>query len=366
MSDLPPRRSKENAESKIPTGYRSSRRASRSLKQAKRAERGDKLVTGWNRSLSTAKNVGFVIAMGLSGLLALALALLLIASLVNGVARWNAARKLTGSTATAEQDKLAQSNLLVIGDDNGKAVGFLAMRIDSVGKQVFGIAIPDGAFIEVPGQGFERVGESYPAGPDSSLTAISNYLTVPFRSYVVVPAQAYRDLLSSQQVSAIGGAITKTNLNEQKRAELSATLSSIPAKSAAFVPLPVKPIKLGNQTYFEPQRDEVADLLKAWWGVDPSASAQTTRVIVYNGAGKPGIAGDAAQKLIRGGFRVVDTKNSDRFDYKETIVVVQRGPVEKGQEVVKVLGTGVVKQKRTDQDVSDIVVIIGKDYKPTK
>lgn len=366
MSDAP-RRSKNSEEPKAPAGYRASRRGSRSLKQAKRAERADKLVTGWNRSVSTARNVGFVLAMGLAGLLAIALGLLLIASLINGVARWSAGRKLAGQSPTlSEQDRQAQENVLVIGDENGKAVGLLAMRVDAAGKQVFGIAIPDGAFIEVPGQGFERVGESYPAGPDVSLTAISNYLTVPFRSYVVVSAQAYRDLLKTQQVSALGGAIQKTNLTAEQRAQLSATLSSIPSKSAAFVPLPVKPIKLGSQTYFEPQRAEVADLLKAWWGVDPSKSAQVTRVIVYNGAGKPGIAGDAAQALIRGGFRVIDTKNADRFDYKTTTVVVQRGPVQKGEEVVKVLGTGTVKEQRTDQDVSDIVVIIGKDYKPSK
>lgn len=361
-----PRRSKEAGESKIPTGYRSSRRGSRSLKQAKRAERADKLVTGWNRSFSTARNIGYVAAMGLSGLLALALVLLVVASLVNGVARWNAGRNAGGGTPAVSDDRQAQENVLIIGDDNGRAIGFLAMRVDSVGKQVFGIAIPDGAFIEVPGQGFERIGESYPAGADVSLAAVSNYMTVPFRSFLVVPAQVYRDLLKNQQVSAISGAITNTNLTDEQRTQLSATFSSIPEKSSAFVPLPVKPIKLGNQTYFEPQRAEVADLLKAWWGVDPSAAAQVTRVIVYNGAGKPGIAGDAAQQLIRGGFRVIDTKNADRFDYKTTTVVVQRGPVEQGEAVVKVLGTGIVKQRRTDEDVSDLIVIIGRDYKPSK
>jgi hypothetical protein len=366
MSDAP-RRSKQESETKIPTGYRSSRRGSRSLKQAKRAERADKLVTGWNRAMSKAKNVGYLVAMGLAGLLAIAVALLLIASLINGVARWSASRKLAKSgAAVSALDRQAQENVLIIGEENGKAVGLLAMRVDAVGKQVFGIAIPDGAFIEVPGQGFERVGDSYPAGPDVSLAAISNYFTVPFRSYVVVSGQAYRDLLKNQQVGMLAGAIQKTNLTAEQRSQLAATLSSIPAKSLAFVPLPVKPIKLGNQTYFEPQRSEVADLLKAWWGVDPSKSSQVTRVIVYNGAGKPGIAGDAAQKLIRGGFRVVDTKNADRFDYRTTTVVVQRGPLEQGAEIVKVLGVGTVKEQRTDEDVSDVVVIIGKDYKPTK
>lgn len=362
-----PRRSKPPKESNIPTGYRSTRRGSRSLKQAKRADRADKVVAGWNRALSTARRVGYVIAMGVTGLLGIAIALLLVASAINGIARWNAARKLANAPApVSEQERQAQENLLIIGDEGGKAVGFLAMRVDRAGKQVFGIAIPEGAFLEVPGQGYERVGESYPAGPDVSLTAISNYLTVSFPSYAIVPAQVYRDLLKDRQLAVVSSAIQRTNLTDTQRGLLVSAFSEIPDKSVAFVPLPVKPIKLGSQTYFEPQRAEVADLLKAWWGVDPARVAEVTRVIVYNGAGKPGIAGDAAQKLIRGGFRVIDTKNADRFDYKTTTIVVQRGPVEKGAKVAETLGTGTVKEKRTDQNVSDIIVIIGRDYKASK
>lgn len=365
MTDEKPRRSKGAPDSKIPTGYRSSRRGSKSLKSAKRAERADKMVTGWNRFITGLKNLGYVLAMAFAALLAVGIALLLIASLINGIARWSAARKMAqAGQALSERERQAQENLLVIGTQNGKAVGFLAIRVDGKGKQVFGVAIPDGAFLEVPGQGFERVGESFPAGPDVSLSAVSNYLTVPFRNYATVPADVYQNALKNQQVGAIAGAIQQTNLTDAQRAQLSATLASVTPKNTALVPLPVKPIKLGTQTYYEPQRAEVADLLKAWWGVDPTAAADITRVIIYNGAGKPGIAGSAAQALIRGGFRVIDTKNADRFDYKSTIVIVQRGPVEKGKEAAKVLGTGQVVEKPTDQNVTDLVIIIGKDYKP--
>ena len=47
-----------------------------------------------------------------------------------------------------------------------QATGFLAVRVDGETQRVFGIAIPDGAFVEVPGQGFERIGDSYKAGPE--------------------------------------------------------------------------------------------------------------------------------------------------------------------------------------------------------
>ena len=367
MSAHKPQRGKPAKVPQVPAGYRSTRRGSKSLKSAKRAERADKMVTGWNRFTLTVKNVGYVIAMGLGGLLALAVALLLIATLVNGIARWNSERRTARVSQPASAANLmAQENLLVIGVENGKAVGFLAVRVNGTDKQAFGVAIPDGAFIEVPGQGFERVGESYAASAGISLAAVSNYLTVPFKYYVVVPASVYQQALANQQVSGVAAAIQETNLTDEQRAQLSATLASVPAKSTALVPLPVKPIKLGTQTYYEPQRDEVADLLKAWWGIDPAAAADVTRVILYNGAGKPGIAGLAAQDLIRGGFRVIDTKNADRFNYKTTLVIVERGPLLKGNDVVKVLGTGQVMNKPSDQDVTDIIVIIGKDYKPSK
>ncbi len=367
MSPKKPRRGKVPAEPRTPVGYRSSRRGSKSLKTAKRAERNDRLVTGWNRFSSGVRNLGFLLAVALGGLLALAIALLLIASLVNGIARWSSERRgeRVAQTSTG-QDEIAQGNLLVIGVANGKAVGFLAIRVDGKAKQVFGVAIPEGAFLEVPGQGFERVGASFPAGPDVSLAAVSNYLTVPFKNYAVVPANVYQDALAKQQVSGIAGAIQQTNLTDAQRALLSATLSSVSGKSTALVPLPVKPIKLGSQTYYEPQRAEVADLLKAWWGVDPAAAADVTRIILYNGAGKPGIAGLAAEQLIKGGFRVVDTKNADRFNYKTTLVVVERGSVVRGQDAARVLGTGQVVKRPSDQDVTDIVIIIGRDFKPSK
>jgi hypothetical protein len=364
MSESPQRRSKVPPETKIPTGYRSSRRASKSLKSAKRAERNDRMFSAWDRFIATLRNIGYVLAMGLGVVLAAAIVLLIVANAINGIARWRAEHRSTSAAQSAASTQSSQENLLVIGVQNGTAVGFLAIRVDAKGRQVFGVAIPEGAFIEVPGQGYERVGESFSAGPNTSLSAVSNYLLVPFRQYVTVSSTVYQNVLKTQTVTTLASSILATNLTAEQRAALGNTLAGIGVKNTALVPLPVKPIKLGTQTYFEPQRSEVADLLKAWWGVDASATSDVTRVLIYNGAGRPGIAGQAATQLIRAGFRVIDTKNADTFNYKTTLVIVQRGPVEKGAEVVKALGVGTVSEKRTDQDVSDIVVLIGRDFVP--
>ena len=359
-----PRRIKPKRVAELPRGYRSTRRGSKSAKSAKRAEQMDAVSTVFDRFGKSARNIGFVLAMGLAGLLLAVIAFLILAYAINGVVRWNAQRIAAKAGTAAGLDEKAKENLLVIGVEGDEAVGFLAIRVDCKGKQVFGIAIPDGAFLEVPGQGFERAGESFKVGPEVSLSMVSNYLTVPFRSYLVVPAETYRTILKKQSVAGITDSATASDLNETEKAALAKILADMPQKNTALVPLPVKPIKLGDQTYFEPQRAQVADLLKSWWGVDASQAAKVTRVIVYNGAGAPGIAGEAAQQLIRNGFRVVDTKNADSFDYKTTKVVVQDGPLKRGQDIVRVLGVGTAMSKPSDQDVADVIVIIGKDYKP--
>lgn len=361
-----PRRAKQKDAPELPSGYRASRRASRASKQAKRAIRQHQVVSRMDSAGRSARSVFVVALASVAVVLVLGLAAVLAAGAVNSIARWNTKRIASQATSPTQQDSKIRENLLVISVDGSKATGFLAARIDERGQQAFGIAIPDGAFIEVPGQGFERVGDSYLVGPEVSMSAISNFLTVPFRRYVVVPSTVYQTALRSQSMKGVMSAVSKTNLTDDERSKLAEVLGKLETKNIALVPLQVKPITVGKQTYFEPQREELADLLKSWWGVKLSDAENVTRVIVYNGAGIPGIAGEAAQQLIRGGLRVVDTKNADKFTYKETQIVVQNGDMTAGERVRAVLKTGKVVNQPSDQDVADVIVIIGKDYKTPK
>jgi hypothetical protein len=68
--------------------------------------------------------------------------------------------------------------------------------------------------------------------------------------------------------------------------------------------------------------------------------------------------------VIAAGLRVVDTKNADRFDYDTTLIVVQSGEVAHGELVQTALGTGEVVEKPSEQEVADVIVIIGRDYQP--
>lgn len=366
MSDPRPKRSRLPEAPEAPRGYRQTRRGSSALKTSRRAQKKHEVAMAVTRAGRSTRNVLLVIVQAIAVAGAVLLVLLLIANGVNTFTRWNAKRLAEQASSPEGQARRAKENVLFVGVDGDKAVGYLAVRVDRQSGQVFGIAMPDGAFVNIPGRGFERIGEAWEGGPETALATVSNFFTVPFENYVVVPAASYREALTAQAVATLPAAATTSNLGTDELAVLQRDLERVPRDNVAIVPMPVKPIKLGDQTYFEPQRAEIADLLKTWWGVDPEAGEDVTRVIVYNGAGIPGIAGEAAQVLIRAGFRVIDTKNADTFDYRATEIVVRRGDATRGDSVREALGVGSVVVETSTADVTDVIVIIGKDYKPPK
>lgn len=352
----------------MPSGWRSSRRGSKAFKRArkglKKHERHEKVTVAAVRTKRTVRDIAYLGGLSLAGFAALLVLLYLLALGINGYARWNALRQADFENSPEAQAEKARDNLLLIAVDGDSATGFLALRSDPDQNQIYGIAIPDGAFIDIPGQGFERIGDSYRTGADVSLSAVSNFFTVPFTSYAVVDTEIYQAALTNQLLAGVTDMFKDTNLSSDDVARWQVAFNETTTEKVALVPMPVKPIALGSETYFEPQREAVADLLESWWGVTISDVEDVTRVIVYNGSGIPGIAGTAAQQLIRAGFRVVDTKNADSFDYGKTQIVVQNGDVTRADPAVDTLGVGEVTVQPADQQVADIIIIIGRDYQP--
>jgi len=305
-----------------------------------------------------------VAGMAVGGVLAVLLVLFVLATGVNAGARWLAEREARQEASPEAQAQKAEENLVIIGKNDDGSADFLAVRLDEEGGQILGIGIPSGAFMEVPGQGFERVGDSLSGGPGVSLAAISNYLSIPFEHYVIVDVAIYQDAMTNQSLRSVMDNVQETDLPEEEQARIAAFIDSVEGERTALVPLPVRPIDLGGETYFEPQRDQIADLLLQWWGIRLGAEDTSVRVILYNGSGVPGIAGEAAQEVIAAGLRVVDTKNADRFDYDTTLIVVQSGETSHGELVQAALGVGEVVEKPSEQQVADVIVIIGRDYQP--
>jgi hypothetical protein len=98
--------------------------------------------------------------------------------------------------------------------------------------------------------------------------------------------------------------------------------------------------------------------------VQPTSQKATPRVIVYNGVGTPGLAGLAAQQLIKAGLRVVDSGNADNFNHRETIILVYHGTSADAVAVKTALGVGRAVIQSQSQGLADMIVIIGSDYRP--
>lgn len=354
----------------MPKGWRTSRRGSRTYKKARKEvkthERREKVATGWTRGVKAVQNGAYLLGVGLVAIAAVGLVVVLIAMTINGVVRWNARRVDEAVNSPEARAEKARENLLFIADTEGTATGFLAVRYDADAKMVYGIAVPDATFLEVPGQGFEKVGDSYHAGPDVSMDALTNFFGVPFESYVVIDSEIYQTAMVSQSLGGVMQQAKETNLEDDGVESWTAALDGVKTENVALVPMPVKQISLGSQTYFEPQVDEIAGLVEQWWGVDMRGADDTVRAIVYNGSGIPGIAGVAAQELIRGGYRVVDTRNADAFDYETTQIVVQNGELSVGEPIRELLGVGEVTKQEADQQIADVIIIIGKDYESSQ
>jgi hypothetical protein len=216
----------------------------------------------------------------------------------------------------------------------------------------------------VPGQGYESIGDSYHGGAGLSKDAVTNFLGVPFERYVAVDQDTYQRLLTKQDVGTLFDRPLSTDLSEADSSALQEFMDKVPTKDVWIVPMPVKPVALGAERYYEPQRAEIADLILQWWGVSAANQKQAVRVIVYNGVGTPGVAGAAARQLIRAGFRVVDSKNADRFDYKTTRILLYHGTKADADRVREALGVGAIAVESEAQDVADIILIIGADYVP--
>jgi hypothetical protein len=303
--------------------------------------------------------------MALSVAAGLAVGLLLVwgaVSAINAVSRWYLQRAAL-SAAQARRDTPAHQNVLFVAVKDGHATGYLATRVKYAENKVFGIAIPGGAFVAVPGQGFGPIGDAYRTGAETAKAAVSNYLSVPFQRYVAVPDAAYQKAISTQSVVGLASEVTSTDLTAGDLAALRSALQTVPTRDVALAPLPVKPVAVGDRRYFQPLREQVAALIKAWWGVD-SRSAASKTVLVENGTGQPGIAGRAAQQLISGGFTIVDTKNANGFGYKKTLILLYRGSAADAARVHDLLGVGELKQADDDQGIADVIVVVGKDYRP--
>jgi hypothetical protein len=136
--------------------------------------------------------------------------------------------------------------------------------------------------------------------------------------------------------------------------------------------LPVIKIDSGSaQASYRVDTEQTASFVDANLSASLPASARVARkrVFVQNGVGTPGLAVSACSRLVKAGFAFAGSGNAPNFDFTTSKVLVFDHSVASAE-----LGNSVARSLRlpesdvavssTGQNVADVLVILGKDYKP--
>jgi polyisoprenyl-teichoic acid--peptidoglycan teichoic acid transferase len=131
--------------------------------------------------------------------------------------------------------------------------------------------------------------------------------------------------------------------------------------------LPVTPVGSGDDAAYRIVADRAEALVTERLAPSRPTGATATgrRLQILNGNGIPGIGQQVAERLQPAGFRVVLTRNADRFDHQTTRIIVFDDAPEQlaaAQEIRDLLGVGQVEISEVPQAVADITIIVGQDF----
>jgi len=260
--------------------------------------------------------------------------------------------------------------LLFIGakEENGKekALGLALIILREGDEKVAGWSIPENTFVVVPGYGFEKVSMALGSGVSTVTSTIRNFLGIEIEGFVKLSYEDYEKSVLEMRLQRALEEAERTNLNREEYARFSRQFEKIKPADVNLVPLPAKPIINDKETFLKPEEEEIDRLFALIWGISKEERKADLRVIVLNGSGVPGAAGDAAEKLINNNCRIVQTENADNFDYEKTQIIIYKGAKKWAAKIRKVMGVGEIFRKNIPQDLADITVIVGKDYQAKK
>ena len=208
---------------------------------------------------------------------------------------------------------------------------------------------------------------SYQAPGEDATAVLSRFQTV-FQAVVDTlpqkPAQAQKTLARAGVHTTLPAADVATLLTSLARDEH--------ANALLPVDLPTKPIDSGSgTTSYRVDQPQLTSLVQQQLG--PSLPSRSTlkhkTVLIENGAGTPGLVQSACDRLLPAGYSFGGSGNAPNFNYAKSQVIVFDTTVAAarlGDDVARLLRlpTADVVASTQGQNVADVVVILGRDYKP--
>lgn len=262
---------------------------------------------------------------------------------------------------------VSQRTFVVLGVDEGEGKktvkGVLQLVYDPAKNKISGLSIDPSTYVSVPGRGFQSINEGIDEGAKSLAAGVSEMVGIKAEGYAVVKGDVFTEIVDNKKPGDIFSRMDDGSVSGAAAEKLSGDLGNIPPERVTFMPLPVKNIIIGEQTYFEPNKADLTRIVTLFWGKQTAPQETATRLIILNGSGTPGIARAAADRLVGKGFKILDLKNADKFTYTRTEILIYGKKLKKrGEIVAKALGVGAVIEKEATQDVTDIVIVVGKDF----
>jgi hypothetical protein len=128
------------------------------------------------------------------------------------------------------------------------------------------------------------------------------------------------------------------------------------SRGATVLEMPTAPATGGG---VQPDRDGLASILTQFG----TSLGNITRVVVVNGSGAPGLGTLIDGKLAPYGFSVLTSENAQHFDVRRTQIVASgEANLAAAEQAQKVLGVGTVKVTDQPTSLSDVTIIVGKDF----
>jgi hypothetical protein len=95
--------------------------------------------------------------------------------------------------------------------------------------------------------------------------------------------------------------------------------------------------------------------------------AKKTSVIIYNGSGIKGAAGEFQKYLQAYEFKVINLANAKDSNFKKTMLIYKKDKQQKAEQLALVLNSYEIEQYSSKwssyYSTADVILIIGKDYK---
>lgn len=273
--------------------------------------------------------------------------------------------KIPGSAGVSVTRERSRTFLVIgsVKEAKGKerCNGLIIALYNPSNREINSFYIPPELMLETGSFGVDKVESVLRGGVPLAVLSVRNLLGIKIDHYFKVPSHKFESIIASTDFSPLNDPI-QSDLTRQERKVFVNKLALVKESNRKLFPLPSQEIKVGDERFYQPKRDEIERLVVLYWGREFSVISQAPKVIILNGCGKPGLGTKAAERLINAGFRVIDVKNADSFDYQNTLISCAVDKQKLAEEVKKLLGVGLVKLEGGGGAVVDLTVILGWDF----